>query len=323
MGAEINGLRERGTILIVDDERVVFETLELFLEDKHDLLYADNGSSGLVTARTERVDLILLDIGMPDINGYELCGMLKGDPETEDIPVIFLTAFSSSNDEAMGLEAGAVDYIAKPINPAIVRARVQTQMALKLQRDYLEVLVRQDALTSLINRRGLDELLSREWRRAARERKPLSLVMMDVDSFKLYNDNYGHMAGDQCLQQVAKCLGTVLHRGGDYLIRYGGEEFAALLSDTPFEFIELMAERLRAAVEAMQIPHATSLAKNVVTISVGAASVVPLHSDSPSTLLVEADRMLYGAKRAGRNTVRVADLGGAEEKPPIAASTAS
>ena len=301
----------------------MFESLELFLEDKHDLIYANNGSRGLVMARTERVDLILLDIGMPDINGYELCRMLKNDPETENIPVIFLTAFSSPNDEAMGLEAGAVDYIAKPINPPIVRARVQSQMTLKLQRDYLQVLVRQDGLTSLINRRGFDELLSREWRRAARTKKPLSLIMMDIDSFKQFNDNYGHMAGDQCLQQVSACLSSVLHRGGDYLVRYGGEEFAALLADTPFDFIDMMGERLRAAVEGMQIPHANSIVKNVVTISVGGATAVPVHTDSPSTLLMEADRMLYEVKKAGRNGVRASNLGGPKEASPISASAAS
>lgn len=311
-------MKERGTILVVDDECVVFESLELFLEDKHDLLYADNGSRGLLMARSERVDLILLDIGMPDINGYELCRMLKSAPETENIPVIFLTAFASAVDEAVGLEAGAVDYIAKPINPPIVRARVQTQMALKLQRDYLEVLVRQDALTSLTNRRGFDEVLNREWRRAARAHKPLSLIMMDVDSFKLYNDHYGHIAGDECLQQVSTCLSSVLHRGGDHLVRYGGEEFAAVLAETPFDFVELIAERLRAAVEAAQIPHACSLVKNVLTISAGAATVIPHHSDSPTSLVMAADRMLYEVKKAGRNEVQATDMGGGDETPPLA-----
>ena len=318
-----NIVSERGTILVVDDDRVVFESLELFLEDQHDLLYAENGSSGLVMARTERVDLILLDIGMPDINGYELCRMLKNDPQTQDIPVIFLTAFSAREDEARGLDAGAMDYIAKPVNPAVVRARVRTQMTIKLQRDALEVLVRQDALTSLINRRGFDELLKREWRRAARARKPLSLFMMDIDSFKLYNDNYGHIAGDQCLQQVSTCLSSVLHRGGDHLARFGGEEFAGLLADTPFEFVGLMGERLRAAVEAMQIPNTNSLAKNVVTISVGAATVVPVHTDNPADLLMEADRQLYEAKKSGRNAVRVVHLGGPFEKAPLSVSGAS
>jgi diguanylate cyclase (GGDEF)-like protein len=222
----------------------------------------------------------------------------------------------------MGLEAGAVDYIAKPINPPIVRARVSTHLALKLQRDYLQILVRQDALTSLINRRGLDELLSREWRRAARARKPLSLLMLDIDSFKAYNDSYGHMAGDQCLQQVSSCLGSVLHRGGDYLVRYGGEEFAVLLTDTPFEFLQLLGERLRTAVEDMMIPHANSIVKNVVTISIGGASVVPVHTDKPEALMLEADRMLYKVKNGGRNGVQVSDLGGPTEAPPLTASAA-
>ncbi len=308
-------MRERGTILIVDDEQFVFELLELFLEDSHDLLYAENGEKGLQMARSARVDLILLDIGMPDIDGYELCDILRNDPETKSIPIIFLTAFGSTDDEAKGLEAGAVDYITKPVTPPIVKARVRTHMALKLQRDYLEVLVRQDALTSLINRRGFDEILGREWRRAARAGKPLSLVMLDVDSFKPYNDHYGHVAGDACLQQVSAALGSALHRGTDYLFRYGGEEFAALLAETPFEFIEVMAERLRAAVEAARIPHAYSPVCDTVTISAGAATVIPQHADDLSTLILAADRMLYEVKKGGRNGVRVVDLSGGDETP--------
>lgn len=310
-------MRDRGTILVVEDEQLVFDSVELFLEDLHDLTYASNGTKGLEMARSERVDLILLDIGLPDINGYELCRMLKNDPETAHLPIIFLTGFSSPGDEAAGLEAGAVDYIVKPINAPILRARVQTHMVLKLQRDYLELLIREDALTSLINRRGFDEILAREWRRAARAGKPLSLIMIDVDAFKPYNDNYGHVAGDECLRKVADSLSSVLHRGGDHLFRYGGEEFAALLAETPFDFVELMADRLRTAVEAAQLPHAYSGVKNVVTVSAGAATVIPHHSQDASTLVVEADRMLYKSKGAGRNLAQVIDLGGGEGGSPL------
>ena len=253
---------------------------------------------------------------MPDINGYELCQMLKSDPETKEIPVIFLTALSSAKSEAEGLEAGAVDYIAKPINPPILKARVNTHMMLKLQRDRLEALVRQDSLTSLINRRGFDEIFYREWRRSVRTQKPLSLLMMDIDSFKLYNDHYGHIAGDWCLQRVSTGLRKVLNRGEDYLFRYGGEEFVALLVDTPFDFVGLMAERLRNSVEELQIPNISSVVKNVVTISVGAATIIPGHTGNPTTLLKEADRMLYEVKNKGRNGTAIVDLGAPDEPLP-------
>ncbi len=316
-------MEERGRILVIDDERTVFESLECFLEDKHDLVYAESGAAGLLLAHSEDIDLVLLDVGMPDINGYDLCRVFKKDSVIKDIPVIFLTAFSTANDETMGLEAGAVDYIAKPINPAIVQARVIAHMALKLQRDYLEVLVRQDPLTQLINRRGFDEIFNREWRRHAHSRLPLSLLMMDIDSFKTYNDNYGHFEGDNCLQRVSKELSSTLYRGGDYLARYGGEEFIVLLAETPFEVIAMIAERVRKAIEDMQIPHEFSSVKNVVTISIGAASIIPFHADNPSTLITEADRMLYQVKEDGSNSVKLSNMGGDRKGPSPLTAVAS
>lgn len=312
-------MRERGTILVVDDEQAIYETVAMLLDDKYDLQYANSGSKGLVAARSGRFDLVLLDIGMSDINGYELCKMLKQDPLTQDIPIVFLTAFSSTEDEAAGLAVGAVDYITKPINPSILQNRVGTQIALKLQRDYLNLLVRQDGLTELTNRRGFEEILGKEWRRASRQRTPLSLLMIDIDSFKLYNDKYGHIAGDNCLKAVADKMNSVLRRGGDSLARYGGEEFVALMADTPFDFVELMAERFRSAIESLQIPHADSMVAKVVTISVGAATVIPTHHDEPMSLVAEADRMLYRVKQDGGNSVRANDLGGVTEVEPIKA----
>lgn len=297
---------------MIDDEPMVFDVIQAFLEEAYDLTFADNGQQGLVTARSEPPDLILLDIGMPDINGYELCWMLKSDPDTESIPVVFVTAFNSAEDEAAGLAAGAVDYISKPINPAVLKARVKTQMELKLQRDYLQMLVRQDALTDLPNRRGFDELLNREWRRAARSSGWLSLVAMDVDAFRHYNNEYGHVAGDACLRTIAGRLQTVLHRAGDYLVRYEGQKFVALLADTSFSVIELLAGRFREAVEEAAIAHHTAERAQVVTLSVGAASIVPDHQQHPSVLLNAAESMLLEVKRAGGNSVRVQDLGGAE-----------
>lgn len=306
-------MKKRGAILVIDDEPVVFEVIQAFLEDSYDLSYADNGQQGLVMARSEPPDLILLDIGMPDINGYELCWMLKSNPETEPIPVVFVTAFGSAEDEAAGLAAGAVDYISKPINPAVLKARVRTHMELKLQRDYLQMLARHDALTDLPNRRGFEETLNREWRRATRARTALSLMMMDLDAFRHYKDEYGYHAGDNCLRTVAGHLKAALHRAGDYLVRYEGERFIAVLADTPFAAISLLAERFRAEVEAAAIPHNASDHGQVVTISVGAVSVVPELGQDASTLLAVAEQLLLDAKQAGGNDIRVRDLGGSED----------
>jgi diguanylate cyclase (GGDEF)-like protein len=306
-------VKKRGTILVIDDEAVVFDVIEAFLEDSYDLSYADNGQQGLIMARSEPPDLILLDIGMPDINGYELCWMLKSNPDTESIPVVFVTAFGSAEDEAAGLAAGAVDYISKPINPAVLKARVRTQMELKLQRDYLQMLVYQDALTDLPNRRGFEDTLNREWRRAARYRSPLSLVAIDLDAFRRYNDEYGHLAGDKCLRTVARHLKNVLHRAGDYLVRYEGQKFLALLADTPFTAIGLLAERFRAEVEAMAVPHNAGNDRQIVTVSVGAVTVIPDHRQPPASLLAAAESLLLEIKQAGGNAVRAEDLGGSIE----------
>ena len=192
-----------GTVLLIDDEAPIIDVLEMCLEGDYMVLSATSGQEGLALARAMLPDLVLLDIGIPDINGYELCRTLRQDPDTQGIPIIFVTGFTSVEDETRGLQAGAVDYIAKPINPTLVAARVATHMELKRQRDYLQALCRLDGLTGVYNRRGLDDFFDREWRRAARARLPLSFVIMDIDAFKPFNDNYGHIAGDECLKVIA------------------------------------------------------------------------------------------------------------------------
>jgi diguanylate cyclase (GGDEF)-like protein len=294
---------ERGSILLIDDEPVIIDFLRAILEADYALFYATDPFDGLALARAKQPDLILLDIAMPEADGYHLCRTLKSDLLTQAIPIIFITALTSPDDETRGLEAGAVDYIAKPINTSVVKARVGNHMELKKQRDFLETLASVDALTGIPNRRGFDDYLDREWRRAARTGTPLSLLMIDIDYFKSYNDEQGHLAGDDCLKAVAQQLKNVPHRGGDLVARFGGEEFRAVLSDTPFESLRFMAEKFRSSVEAAKIPHASSPVSEVVTVSVGAATVVPVHQCSPLVLIEKADRMLYRAKCQGRNRV--------------------
>ena len=221
-------------------------------------------------------------------------------------PVIFITALGEEEDETKGLALGAVDYIIKPLKPAIVRARVRTHLDLKRKTDQLETLVCLDGLTGIPNRRGFDEVLTREWNQAARNREMLSCILLDVDFFKKYNDLYGHAAGDACLRKIALALTTCLKRPADYVARYGGEEFAAILPGTDAQGALYVAEEMRAGVCALGIEHADSIVAGHVTLSLGVATMTP-QPDLPMLSLVQAaDTALYGAKSSGRNVCRAA-----------------
>jgi len=234
-----------------------------------------------------------------------LCRILKEDPKTEGIVVIFVTARDATSDEEHGLKLGAVDYISKPISPAIVHARVDTHMNLKRKTDMLERFALLDGLTGIHNRRYFDEQLEKEISRNIREDRPLSVIMMDIDHFKEFNDHYGHGAGDQCLKKVAHALTDTLSRPGDTLCRYGGEEFVALLPGNDGGGAGVVAERLREAVEALSIAHEYSSVSDVVTLSLGIAFAEPAgeHKGTAESLIKRADEALYAAKRAGRNRV--------------------
>lgn len=294
------------TLLIVDDEPTNIQALGHLLKDDYRIRVANNGEKALALAAEgapERPDLILLDIQMPGIDGYEVCRRLKEDPHTSDIAIIFVTALDDARDEEHGLNLGAVDYIARPFNPAIVRARVNTHVKLKRRTDLLEQYAMLDGLTGIHNRRYFDEHLDRETRRSQREGEPLSLIMLDIDHFKGFNDHYGHGAGDRCLQKVAETLARTLNRPGDTLCRYGGEEFVALLPGTPTSGALEVAERLRSAVEERALAHEHSSAGPVVTVSLGAATFDPAGEPGADmeSLLARADAALYRAKNAGRN----------------------
>jgi len=290
-------------ILVVDDAPINIQVLNESLRERYRIFFATNGADALNLAASMLPDLILLDVMMPDMDGYEVCRRLKTDALLQGIPVIFISAMSQQEDEAVGLELGAVDYITKPFNPAIVQLRVRNQLELKRQRDLLERLAMIDGLTGLPNRRAFDETYEREWRRAARNQSSLSLLLLDIDFFKAYNDAYGHLAGDDCLKQVAAVLARALVRPGDFMARFGGEEFVCVLPETTLEGALQLAEKLRSAVEQLQIPHEMSSIAPVVTISIGAAATVPAGEQAGAALLREADGNLYAAKHAGRNRV--------------------
>ncbi len=302
-------LQNKQTVLVIDDEPLNIKVLSQALSPWYRVKAATSGSDGIkVAASDDPPDLILLDIAMPGMDGYEVCDQLKASHATKDIPVIFITARNSTEDEARGLERGAVDYITKPFSLPIVMARIRNQLLLKIKTDMLEQLVSIDSLTEVSNRRRFDEVLDQEWRRSVRNELPLSVIMIDVDFFKSLNDTYGHAAGDICLKQIAAALKNTTRRSSDMVARYGGEEFSAILPNIAFADAMKLAEQMRQNVELQAIPHPKSALSPHVTVSLGVATTLPSMHVSPSQLLAQADEMLYQAKQEGRNRVQGVDL---------------
>lgn len=290
----------RARILIVDDVLVNVKYLLDALKHDYDVTYALDGEAGMRAAREQLPDLILLDAMMPRMDGYTVCVNLRADPATAAIPIIFITSLSDPADEARALEVGASDFITKPVNLAVLRARVRTQIAVKRQGDVLRSLSLTDSLTGLANRRAFDEMLHKEWRRGARSGQPVSLILADIDHFKAYNDHYGHQAGDECLRGFGRLLQAVVGRPQDLVARFGGEEFVILLPEIDVGGAEVVAARILAALAAAATPHLGSSTAGHVTASLGVASVLPAGPDA-SILVGAADGMMYSAKMAGRN----------------------
>jgi diguanylate cyclase (GGDEF)-like protein len=297
-------LAMNGRILVVDDAMENVRILHAALQDEHEVLFALDGPRALEIARTQHPDLILLDALMPGMDGYALCKALRASPDTADIAIVFVTALSSPEDETRALGAGAADFISKPVNAAVVRARVRTQLTVKRQRDALRALVLTDALTGVANRRAFDERLDAEWRRCGRNGLPVALVLVDVDHFKLYNDHYGHPAGDNTLIQLAGAMRRAAGRTQDLVARYGGEEFAILLPQLDARGAVGVANRLMTELERMAIPHAASPTAPHLTASMGIAGMMPGDHTTPADLVQVADARLYQAKADGRNRYR-------------------
>ena len=301
------------TLLIVDDEKRNRSLLTELLQGDYRIILAKNGEQALERAREHHPDLILLDVLMPDRDGYAVIRELKNDDQTRDIPVIFVTALDSAGDEERGLELGAVDYISKPFNPAIVRVRIRNHLQSVQQRRLLEQLAMLDSLTGIPNRRRFTKVFEQEWRRGMRDGTPISLIVVDVDHFKAYNDTYGHAAGDEVLRLIARTLQDALRRPGDFVARYGGEEFVILLPGITSEGAMAPAEQARAGIEALDIPHAVSTVAARVTISQGGATCRPAEGNTEPDLFRLADSYLYVAKHAGRNRVAWAPTGACRE----------
>ncbi len=296
-------------VLIVDDTPSSVRILREALKSDYEITFATNGEDALRMARSDNPpDLILLDIMMPGMDGYQICRQLKADQKTQSIPVIFVTAKDREHDETMGLEMGAADYIRKPFRLPVVRARVRAHMELKRKSDLLVTRAACDSVTILPDRSRFDETLEVEWRRALREQCWLSLIMANIDSFKAFNREYGHAAGNDCLRMVAQALTVSLRRAEDFLARLDGSDFGAILPGTDFTGASSLGEKLRQEVMSLDITHDQSAEGDRITISVGIASMVPRGDASPDLLTSRACEMLHEAKRAGINQVRSASL---------------
>jgi diguanylate cyclase (GGDEF)-like protein len=304
------------SILLVDDDPGAIQLMGRILADVGKLLFATNGKDALRLARDSTPDLILLDAEMPGMSGFELLKMLKAESSLADVPVIFITAHNAAGFEVSALDLGAADFIAKPLKSSRVLARVRTQLRVKHMADELRRTATTDALTGIANRRQFDESLEREWLRTKRATEAVSLLMIDVDHFKLYNDLFGHPKGDACLIYVAQALRSACNRPGDFVARYGGEEFMILLPKTPRQGAQHLAQRVLDAVAACGIFHEDSQTIHYVSVSVGiacfddASACWPYDSSalSASDLVHAADRALYSAKHAGRAQAKLRDI---------------
>lgn len=317
-------------ILVVDDTKTMRDLLKVVLVRGgfHDLLFANSaadsfeklGMGGSQDGACD-IDLILMDVVMPDMDGIEACHRIKAVDRLQDIPIIMVTSMEEGKGLQQAFDAGAIDYIKKPIDRTELSVRVRSALRLKQEMDArkeamaqleeankkLQLLSSLDGLTGIANRRAFDEFIDREWRRSIREKKPMSLLIADIDYFKNYNDGYGHQAGDDCLKKVAQVLSDGVNRPGDMVARYGGEEFGIIMGATSIDFAAKLAEELKSAIVQMKIRHAYSDVADFVTISIGAASVAPATGISCDKLINAADKAMYRAKENGRNMVVAAE----------------
>jgi len=313
--------------LVIEDSRTSQAMIAHLLNDIGiEPVQAETGELGLALYGERRPDLILLDMVLPDIDGFEVARRIRASEGAgEWTPIVFLTGRASDADLEAGIEAGGDDYLVKPINPVVFAAKVRAMQRIAQMRDKLLETTHQldqvnrelkrlssmDGLTGLANRRHFDAMLRAEWNKGEAQRKPLSLLMCDVDFFKLFNDGYGHLQGDDCLRRVASALQFSVRRPNELAARYGGEEFTLLLPDTSAPQAMEIAESVRANVERLEIPHAHA-PKGHISLSLGVATRVPNAQLSPERLIALADKALYIAKKSGRDRAAQA-IGGCSE----------
>ena len=330
MQSQEESLADKEKVLVIDDSSDNLELLSYILTFKgYEVVTSDRGQKALEIARANPPDIILLDIGMPEMDGYEICQRLRSGENTKDIPIIFVSAWNQGNNKTRAFRYGGNDYITKPYQTEEVIARVENQLQIQRLKTELEnknqrlsqelyrqknqeqqllkinqklgQLVNIDSLTQLANRHRFDEFLTREWYRRRRDNSSLSLILCDIDYFKLYNDRFGHIAGDECLKQVAEVISQGVKRPADLAARYGGEEFAIILPQTPAQNALKVAERIRLNVKKLELPHPSSLIDNCVSLSLGVSCIAPNSKSTEQQLLSTADEALYEAKKRGRD----------------------
>jgi diguanylate cyclase (GGDEF)-like protein len=320
------------SILVVDDDPGMIQVMARILKDLGVVRFATSGEAALKLVHELRPDLILLDAEMPGMSGFVLFDALRAVPELIDVPVMFVTSHSEPAFEVCALDMGAADFVGKPVNPSLLKARVKTHLRVKHLADELRRTAATDGLTGIANRRHFDDILEREWQRSRRNSDPLGLLLIDVDHFKLYNDHYGHPKGDYCLQEVVRVVKGAVRRKPDLVARCGGEEFAVLLPHTKRGGADFVAQRILELMNARRLRHERSPSADHVTVSIGIAcydeasaswatpaAIRELRGDVPrvsaSDLLLAADRALYRAKGAGRARACLLDIGHVEPVP--------
>ncbi|MDR1685625.1 MAG: diguanylate cyclase [Desulfovibrio sp.] len=290
-------------VLIVDDDEAVRAQLHRLLAPEYEVLAAHSVAEALPHFSEGRPDLVLLDAGLLGDRIRDIQVLFKDRAGGRAVPFIITADPEDENTVEYGLRLGAADYLEKPLRNAVVKARVKTQIQIVRQMRMIEKLGFIDALTDIPNRRSFDAHMDKEWRRAVREKKPISFLMMDIDNFKRYNDTYGHLQGDEMLKAAAKIFLDAARRPGDLAARLGGEEFGVILPDTELQGACRIAEGIRKTVEAERVPMTGAEAATAVTVSIGVASCTPAEGTGLREFIAEADAFLYAAKRAGRNRV--------------------
>ncbi|MCL1988266.1 MAG: response regulator [Firmicutes bacterium] len=297
----------RTSLLLVDDDIMIISTLKKILAPFYDLSVANSGEEALSAVKTVRPDLIILDITLGGITGFDVIKQLKVDYDTKDIPIIFLTSHTNRGYEEQGLALGAADYIHKPFVPEIVRLRVKNQIHMINQLRAIQELSLTDTLTGAFNRRYFDDRLDLEWRRAIRHEAHIGFLILDIDDFKHVNDTYGHLVGDVVLKNLVTAITPCISRAADLLARWGGEEFAVILPGTHLTGTTVVAERIRKAVEGCKNSQNYSGNDDIyVTVSIGVNNTVPTTQISMESFIYQADRALYMAKQQGKNRIAIA-----------------
>ncbi|AYV24611.1 GGDEF domain-containing protein [Vibrio mediterranei] len=303
-------------ILLVDDAQLERMQLQIRLKQLgHVVEVAASGREALALYPSFDPELVLLDISMPEMDGFQVAAEIRERYQADWIPIIFLSSHDEPEMIAKAIRAGGDDYLVKPVNKIVLQSKlVAMQRIAHMRRELkqasaqlqeanraLQHQANEDGLTKLFNRRYMDEKLTELIQWHGRHQMPLSVILMDVDHFKAFNDNYGHTEGDQCLINIAQFLDVMFIRSGEYVGRYGGEEFVILLSKCDIREAEENAARVREGISQLNIPHQFSHTTDRVTLSLGVFSLVPTGTETINELYESADKLLYQAKRTGRN----------------------